>query len=346
MRIIICLMMFYSCLYAHVVTGEVFSKMQNRLKENAQDAEALIICSHYYQNEENYNDAIIYVEKAVKAMGIKDPTNQPNLFIRLAQLYVNAKEYPQAIITFNRLLTKEFCASYGHIPVIQDAIMWRGKIYAELEEYEKAWMDASFVLKRNEKMPAYFITAAGIAEKCKKSDSAFDLYRRACIKFPTPENEPFAVRAINLVLNKEKEKAVALLNELEKVMPKEPYPNFYLAIIAKQYFQDENLFNKKKKNFLKITTEMNDKSMRYFWFAKWAFFEKKYEEAIVFLDLSIADDKRPFACYQLRSKINLLTGNESDAKKDIKKGQEMKKKSTFQWLFLCDLKKCSKKEKK
>ncbi|WP_372370110.1 tetratricopeptide repeat protein [Candidatus Uabimicrobium sp. HlEnr_7] len=342
MRLFIAILML-GCLQAHVVTPEVFAEMQKRLKKNAQDVEAIIVCSHYYENKNEYAESISHIKKAIAIMG-QQPSTLPNLYIRMAQMYVNTEQYSEAIKTFNKLLTEEFCQNYGHVPPIQHAILWRGKVYAALGKNIKAWKDVQFVLEREKEMPAYFVEAAKIAEKLNKKIEAFDLYAEAATKFPTPESEPSVVKAIRLIIASQPQKALNLLQKLENILqnPKEeihhPYPSFYIAMIAQNYLKDKELKDQKLARVAKIIEKNTDKSTQFFWKARIALFQKKYPQALEYINKSIAADKRPAAVYQLRASIYEAQKNDVAVKENLQKYTETKNKYSYQWLFFYEIK--------
>ncbi|BBM86693.1 tetratricopeptide repeat protein [Candidatus Uabimicrobium amorphum] len=335
MRVFILALFFLGYLQAHVVTPEVFAAMQKRLEKNSQDVEALIICSHYYENKGEYPKAIDHIQKALDIM--KQPASAtPDLYIRMAQMHVNTEQFSEALTVFNQLLTKEFCQTYGHIPPILHAILWRGKVYAALGKNERAWQDVQFVLEREQEMPAFFVEGARIAEKLGQNLKAFELYAKVATQFPSPESEPSVVRAIGLV-KKQPQNAAELLQKLEKLLPKEPYPSFYLAIVAKKYLDDDDLYEQKLQQVAKIAREMSDKSLQFFWLARVFYIQEKYTKALECIDKSIAADKRPAAAYELAAAIYEKQGNKDAASKNRQTSLEMRQKSTYQWLFFYEI---------
>lgn len=332
MRLCIVILIFMGYLHAHVVTPEVFAEMQKRLQKNPQDVEAIIISSHYHENKGEYPQAIRYIQSALDIM--KQPASAtPDLYIRMAQMHVNNEEYAEALVVFNKLLTKEFCQTYGHIPPILHAILWRGKVYAALGKNEHAWEDVQFVLEREQEMPAFFVEGARVAEKLGKNLKAFELYSKVATLFPSPESEPSVVRAIRLVVKEQPQQAVQLLQQLEKLMPDQPYPSFYLAVIGKKYLKDEVLYSKKLQHVSEIAQKMSDKSLQFFWLARVLYQQEKYTQALECVQKSIAADGRPAAIYELAAAIHEQQGNNDAAQKSKEQSREKQKLSTYQWLF-------------
>jgi tetratricopeptide (TPR) repeat protein len=140
---------------------------------------ALVNLGHYYNEQEDYATAITLLERSIKS-GETDPEIF-NGYQNLGLAYARTGRYDEAV----RMYTE----AWDHKPGYGDALMGRGLAYTDMQKYDSAVADFTFILKTLNAKDTRALYSRGIAwNRMGLPDSAIADYTAAIAIDPAYSN--------------------------------------------------------------------------------------------------------------------------------------------------------------